>query len=91
MGVPVDQDFTVYQPCGCPLCSETGFFGRIGVYEIMEMTPELKKIITAHGSTDEIKAAALAQGMHTLRMSAAQYVLEGVTTIEEMLKVSFED
>ena len=65
--------------------------GRIGVYEIMEMTPELKKIITAHGSTDEIKAAALAQGMHTLRMSAAQYVLEGVTTIEEMLKVSFED
>ena len=51
----------------------------------------LKKIITAHGSTDEIKAAALAQGMHTLRMSAAQYVLEGVTTIEEMLKVSFED
>ena len=57
----------------------------------MEMTPELKKIITAHGSTDEIKAAALAQGMHTLRMSAAQYVLEGVTTIEEMLKVSFED
>ena len=91
MGVPVDQDFTVYQPCGCPLCSETGFFGRIGVYEIMEMTPELKKIITAHGSTDEIKAAALAQGMHTLRMSAAQYVLEGVTTIEEMLKGSFED
>ena len=82
---------TIYRACGCPLCSETGFYGRIGVYEIMEMTPELKKIVTARGSTEEIKTTALRQGMHTLRMSAAQYVLEGVTTIEEMLKVSFEE
>ncbi len=91
MGVPTEDDVTIYNAGGCPLCSETGFFGRIGVYEIMEMTPELKKIITARGSTEEIKTAALAQGMHTLRMSAAQYVMDGVTTVEEMLKVSFEE
>ncbi len=91
MGLPPEEDVTIYRACGCPLCSETGFYGRIGVYEIMEMTPELKKIVTARGSTEEIKTTALRQGMHTLRMSAAQYVLEGVTTIEEMLKVSFEE
>lgn len=90
MGVPEERETTIYSPCGCPLCGDTGFYGRIGVYEIMEMTPELKQIISHKGSTEQIKAKALEQGMHTLRMSAAQYVLDGVTTVEEMLKVSFE-
>lgn len=90
MGADTAEDVTIYEPCGCPLCGDTGFFGRIGVYEIMEMTPDLKQIITARGSTESIKRQALRQGMHTLRMSAAQYVREGVTTIDEMLKVSFE-
>ncbi|MDD3347412.1 ATPase, T2SS/T4P/T4SS family [Oscillibacter sp.] len=90
LGVSEAEDITVYTPCGCPLCGETGFYGRIGVYEIMEMTPELKKIITARGSAEQIKEKALKQGMRTLRMSAAKYVLDGVTTIDEMLKVSFE-
>ena len=56
----------------------------------MEMTSELKQIITSHGTTDQIRDTALIQGMHTLRMSAAQYVRQGITNIEEMLKVSFE-
>lgn len=90
MGADTNEDITIYEPCGCPLCGDTGFYGRIGVYEIMEMTPDLKQIITARGSTESIKRQALRQGMHTLRMSAAQYVREGVTTIDEMLKVSFE-
>lgn len=91
MGAKAEDDITIYNAAGCPLCSDTGFFGRVGVYEIMEMTPELKKIITSRGSTEEIKLAALAQGMHTLRMSASQYVIDGVTTVEEMMKVSFEE
>lgn len=90
LGVSASEDITVYDPCGCPLCGDTGFYGRIGVYEIMEMTPELKNIITSRGSTEQIRDAALTQGMHTLRMSAAYYVLEGVTTVDEMLKVSFD-
>ena len=81
----------MYEPCGCALCNETGYYGRIGVYEIIEMTPELRQIVTNHGSTEQIKNTALEQGMHTLRMSAAEYVLEGITTIDEMLKVSFEN
>ncbi|MGM9521956.1 MAG: GspE/PulE family protein [Oscillospiraceae bacterium] len=91
LGKAETDDVTIYDACGCPLCNETGFFGRIGVYEIIEMTPELRQIITAKGSTEQIKAKALEQGMHTLRMSAADYVLEGITTIDEMMKVSFED
>ena len=91
LGKKETDDVTVYDACGCSLCNETGYFGRIGVYEIIEMTPELRQIITAKGSTEQIKAKALEQGMHTLRMSAADYVLEGITTVDEMMKVSFED
>ena len=91
LGKAEGDNVTVYDPCGCPLCNETGYYGRIGVYEIIEMTPELRQIITEHGSTEQIKTMAMSQGMHTLRMSAAEYVLEGVTTVDEMLKVSFDD
>lgn len=90
LGVPVDQDYTIYDHAGCPLCSETGYYGRIGVYEIMEITPALKHVITKRGSTEEIREIAMREGMSTLRMCAAQYVRSGTTTIEEMLKVSFE-
>lgn len=91
LGKAPEDDVTVYDPCGCQLCGDTGFFGRIGVYEIVEMTPELRHIVTTRGSTEQIKSTAMQQGMHTLRMSAADYVLDGTTTIDEMLKVSFEE
>lgn len=90
LGIPAGQDHTIYEHVGCPLCSETGYYGRIGVYEIMEITPALKHVITQRGSTEEIRRIAMQEGMSTLRMSAANYVLDGITTIEEMLKVSFE-
>ncbi len=88
--VPASQDLTIYDSCGCPNCEETGFRGRIGVYEIMEMTPTLKRIISKKGGADAIKEQALQEGMHTLRMSATQYVLDGITSIGEMVKVSFD-
>lgn len=91
LGVPVDQEQIIYDPCGCHLCSDTGFYGRIGVYEIMEITPRLKHAIATQASTEQLKEVALSEGMHTLRMSASKYVLDGVTTIREMLKVSFEE
>ena len=91
LGKKPEDDVTVYDPCGCQLCGDTGYFGRIGVYEMIEMTPELRHIITTRGSTEQIKSMGLKQGMHTLRMSAGEYVQEGVTTIDEMLKVSFEE
>lgn len=83
-------DLTIYEPCGCPRCDGTGFRGRIGVYEIMEVTPSLKTIISKSSSAEDIKKKALEEGMHTLRMSATRYVLEGITSVPEMMRVSFD-
>ena len=83
-------DVTIYEPCGCIQCDNMGYKGRIGVYEIMEMTPQLKRIISGGGNADEIKDQALKDGMHTLKMSAVEYVLNGITSFTDMMKVSFD-
>lgn len=84
------EDLTIYEPCGCAKCDGTGFRGRIGVYEIMEVTPQLKHIISKGGEVEAIKAQALKDGMHTLRMSATELVLDGTTSVQEMMRVSFD-
>lgn len=85
-----DADVTIYEPCGCSRCEGTGFKGRIGVYEIMEVTQPLKTIISKGGTAEDIKNRALEEGMNTLRMSATKYVLEGITSVQEMMRVSFD-
>lgn len=90
LGVDEDKPLTLYRKVGCPKCSNTGFSGRTGVYEIMEVTHDLKLIIERKGTADEIKNEALKEGMKTLRMSATKYVLDGTTTIDEMKKVSYD-
>ena len=80
----------IFEPCGCKMCDGTGFRGRIGVYEIMEVTHDLKNVIAKGGNADDIKEFALQEGMNTLRMSATKYVLEGITSVSEMKKVSFD-
>ena len=88
--IPENQDLMIYEAVGCSKCDEMGYLGRIGVYEIMEVTHALKRVIAQNGNADQIKAVALEEGMSTLRMSASRYVVEGITTIDEMKKVSFE-
>jgi type IV pilus assembly protein PilB len=83
-------DVTIYESCGCSKCDGTGFKGRIGVYEIMELSQPLKNIISRKGTAEEIKEKALEEGMSTLRMSATRYVLDGITTVSEMMRVSFD-
>lgn len=85
-----DADVTIYEPCGCSKCDGTGFKGRIGVYEIMEVSQPLKNIISKNGSAEDIKSKALEEGMNTLRMSATKYVMEGITSVQEMMRVSFD-
>ncbi|MCQ2498753.1 MAG: Flp pilus assembly complex ATPase component TadA [Lachnospiraceae bacterium] len=80
----------IYRHKGCKLCENTGYKGRIGVYEIMELTHDLKNVIAAGGNADQIKEQALKEGMNTLRMSATRYVLDGITSVQEMKKVSFD-
>lgn len=90
LGVKSEEPVQIYEPCGCPQCDNMGYKGRIGVYEIMEMSQDLKTIISKNGSAEAIKEQAMKNGMHTLRMSAAEYVLSGVTSFNEMMKVSFD-
>ena len=90
LGMNPNADVVIYEPGGCHMCNNTGYYGRIGVYEIMEITHELKNVIARKANADEIKNVALQQGMKTLRMSASKYVLSGMTSIAEMKKISFE-
>jgi type IV pilus assembly protein PilB len=89
--IPQDAPVTIYGPCGCPQCNGTGYKGRIGVYEIMTITPGLRRVISQHGNTEAIRDTAMSEGMHTLRMSSTKLVLEGVTSFTEMMKVSFDN
>lgn len=93
LGVELEQEVTIYEPghSGCIHCNNTGFYGRIGVYEIMPITLRLREAISKKSSAEQIKNIALSEGMKTLRMNAAEYVLEGITTIEEMKKISFDN
>ena len=67
-----------------------GFFGRIGVFEIMEVNEEIRNLIAENGTTEELEEAAKRSGMRTLRQNGIRYVLDGTTSIEEMLKASYE-
>lgn len=73
---------------GCLECRQTGFLGRVGVYEMMELTPELKGLIRGECDLQALRRLAYRQGMKPLRLSAAQKVAAGLTTVEEALKVA---
>ena len=77
-----------YKGKGCPACNFTGMKGRVAMYEVMPISEELRGLILRNAPTAEIREIALAQGMKTLRQNALQKVIEGVTTVEEVLRVT---
>ena len=81
----------IYEPVGCQRCNGTGYYNRTGIYEMMEITSNLRHMISRRASTDELRDTAMASGMCTLRQSARRLVLEGVTSISEMLRISVSD
>ena len=76
---------------GCVQCNNTGYRGRIGVYEMMSITPKLRRIITSKGTTEEIEATAISENMSKLRTSAARLVMQGITTIDEMKRIVYAE
>lgn len=84
------EEVQIYEPCGCDFCSHTGYYGRIGVFEIMEVNDEIRDLIAENAATEELERAARNSGMRTLRENGIRYVLDGVTSIEEMVKASYE-
>jgi len=80
----------IYEPAGCKKCNLKGYSGRIGVFEVLEMTPELAEIILKEPSFAKISEEAQRQGMITMKQDGILKVLEGVTSIEEVLQVAEE-
>ena len=87
----VAETVSVHEPVGCQRCNGTGYYDRIGIYEIMEITPTLRGMIARNRPTDEIRDTAIAEGMETLHASARRLVLDGTTSISEMRRVSVAD
>jgi len=79
---------TLYKPVGCDYCSGTGFRGRRGVFELMQMSSEIRNLAFERAPTNKIRKAALAGGMKSLLMDGRLKVLAGVTTAEEIVKVA---
>ena len=77
-----------YKGKGCQTCNFTGMKGRVAIYEVMPMTTELRDLMLRNATTAEIRDTAISQGMKTLRQNALQKVVDGVTTIEEVLRVT---
>jgi len=93
LGVPREEidGFTVYKGKGCSICSNTGYKGRIGLYEVMPLWDELKELVLSRASTVEVKKEAKRFGMKTLRMAGISKIKEGMTTIEEVLRTTMND
>ncbi len=90
LGLNVEGDMPIYEPVGCESCNNTGYRGRIGVYEIMQVNAALRAEIAAGARADQIKKVALEHGMETLAMSAARLCKEGITSYKEALKIAYE-
>jgi type IV pilus assembly protein PilB len=80
-----------YVGSGCPECNGTGYKGRLAIHEIMPVKEELKELILQGASAAEIKREAIRLGMSTLRQTGINKIEQGLTTIEEVLRVTFED
>lgn len=83
-----DAPSEIFKPVGCLECRNTGYMGRIGIYEILLMTPEVKHLIIENADLNAITKEAYKSGMKPLRLSGIAKVLQGITTLEEVLKVA---
>ena len=84
----IPKPTTVYRPVGCPECRQTGFRGRTGIYELVTVTEGFTKLIDEETDLQALRQQSIADGMKPLRIAGAYKVVEGVTTVEEVLKVT---
>ena len=81
----LDSDWKPYGPVGCERCLGSGYKGRVGIYQIMPITPAIEALILAHGNAMQIAAQAEAEGVNSLRRSGLMKVKQGLTSLEEVL------
>jgi len=91
LGKPKDGPDRFYEGCGCDQCSHTGFIGRVGIYELMLMNDEIRKLTVGKADSNEIRKKALENGMRCLRDDGWLKVRQGITSISEVLRVTQEE
>ena len=85
------ESFEVFEGEGCKYCRNKGYAGRVAIFELMNVTPELKTLMGQKVSSVELRNAALRNGMRTLRDDGWQKVLQGITTLDEVLRTTQEE
>jgi general secretion pathway protein E len=78
---------TIQAPCGCPECRNTGYLGRVGLYELLTLPPELRRLLRPDLDAADFRRRACELGMRPLRASAALQIAAGLTTFEEVVQV----
>jgi len=84
-------EITLYKPVGCPECAGTGYWGRVCIIEMLTMTDTIRSLIMRHATAGDLRAAAVSEGMETMFENGLRKSLAGLTTIEEVLRVTRED
>ena len=84
-------DKKFFRGAGCDICNNTGYKGRVGLFELMIMNDELREMIMNNSNTDEIRETARGYGMVTLRDAGMSFVHEGTTTAEEVVRETIVD
>ena len=89
-GMPLGPEAALFRQVGCPRCDGIGFVGRIGIFELLEVDDQIRELIRGRASTQAVLAEALRGGMRTMAADGMRRCLEGVTTLEEVLRVTEE-
>lgn len=89
LGIDEDKSSILHKGRGCGYCNNTGYVGRTGVYEIMEVTRDHRESIMTGKSSDDIRDLSIKKGMKTVNMSCKDLVIKGITTIEELVKIAY--
>lgn len=89
-GIKLEQEL-IYKPKGCPACNQTGYRGRIAIYEVFSITERIKEMVVKGANASMLKKVAKEEGMRTLRENGLKKMLEGITSLEEVLSVTMED
>ncbi len=89
LGKKIDKELRVFKGQGCPVCQNSGYSGRVGIFELLEISEKVKELIMAQANADKIKEAAVKEGMKTMMEDGIQKVLQGQTTFEEILRVTY--
>ena len=91
LGLPPGTNQTLYRGAGCPACSQTGYRGRTGIFELMILDDEIRRLIGTKADSSAIKQAAIANGMVTLKQEGAERVIQGHTTMEEVMRITQQE